>query len=417
MKKSTPLTSYALTIIGILSALLLLSSPALAFPQNSQQQQSPKLFKLTSKNPTDRKMAVYYLAETGNPKLVKKFCQMLMNDKSADVRATVAERLGDYYYTNKEAENCLLKALKKEKNKSVIKNIVYALSKFDDPKAGKVLCKFLNSQDPDIRKTAIVGLIKFKGLGDKQLFALLKKDQNPDERILIAKILGMHKYKPAEKYMEKLLKSPNPQDVLVALKYFKYNPNKKVNKTIEKILHNTENQQIEEAAFDVLVASNDPSFYNTIETYLLRPDFQRQFAFRLPTFKNGVPKKVLLLLLKSNSPISKVAALTYIGEHKLKGYCNYIEQNVYSKNADVQSAAIWALGKTNCKDAAKILCDVIANYDLDDDIRANAAQALTFLPKKTLKKNLDLIKEVYKNEFLDDIKDTIMKAIRKATSS
>ncbi|SMP19601.1 HEAT repeat-containing protein [Desulfurobacterium pacificum] len=415
MKNPTP-TSYILTIIGILTTLFL-SPVAQAFPQGSQQVQSPKLFKLNSSDPTERKLAVYYLSESGNPQLVKKFCEMLLNDKSTDVRATVAERLGDYYYTNKEAENCLLKALKKEKNKAVIKNIVYAISNFDDVKAGKVLCRFLNSKDPDIRRTAIVGLIKFQGLCDKQLFELLKKDKNADEKVLLARILGMHKYKPAKPYMKKLLKSPKPEDVLAALNFFKYYPDKTVNKTVEKILRNTEDQKIEEAAFDVLVASNDPAFYSTIETYLLQPQFQKRFALRLPSFKGNIPPKVLKLLLQSDDTTSRIAALTYIGEHKLKGYCDYVKQNVYNKSADVQAAAIWALGKAGCQDAVKILCDIISNYNLDDDVRANAAQALSFLPKKTLKKNLNLIKEVYKNEFLDDIKDTIMKAIKKATSS
>ena len=401
--------AYLLTLLTALFVLFA-SKNALSF-------QNPQLFKLKSKDPTERKLAVYYLAEEKDPKLVKTFCQMLLEDKSKDVRATVAERLGDFYTDNKEAENCLLKALKKEKNQAVIRNIVYAISNFSDKKAGKVLCSLLDSQDPEIRSTAIAGLIKFKGVCDKKLFSLLKRSKNPEEKVLIAKTLGIHQYKPAKQYMEKLLKSRKEENLIIALNFFKYYPAKEIAPKVEKILKNTENKQIEELAFDVLVISNNPLVYKTVKLYLLQPEFQKRFALRLPTFKTKLPPHILKLLLQSDNPTSRIAAFTYIGEHKLKNFCPEIEKNLFNKNMDVQSAAIWALGKTNCSNAVRLLCTIITNYDLSDDIRANAAQSLLYLPKETLKRNLKLIKKAYENEFLDDIKDTLLKAVKKATSS
>ncbi|ADY73151.1 PBS lyase HEAT domain protein repeat-containing protein [Desulfurobacterium thermolithotrophum DSM 11699] len=389
--------------------LFLSISPIVA---NANSANELKIFKLNDPDPAVRKAAVFYLSQTGDPAYIPKFCEMLLKDKNEEVRAAAADGLGNF--DDKRAEDCLLKALKKEKSERVKESIVSALVDFDDKKVGKLMCKLVDSKNPNIKRYALMALLQYKGLCDKKIFKLLKQENKSDLRTKFAEILGIHQYKPAKNYMMKLLNSRKDEDKLVALTYFKYYPTGDIVPKLEKILTKSTNEDLKSLAFDALIATDHQNAYKLIKKLLIKPTFKKKFALRLATIKTNLPPSVINSLIDDSDDITKIALLTYIGKHKLTNYCNFIEKNVYSKSNDVQAAAIWALGQVDCKDSVKILYELITNLELDDTIRKNAAIALANLNPKELKKNVKLIKKAYDNEIFDDIKDILKRALKKA---
>ncbi len=385
---------------------------------SGSQVDKTQLFKLNSSDPVIRKSAVFYLSQTGDRSLVPRICKVLLKDSNPDARSTAAQGLGDL--GGKEAEKCLLEALKKEKNQSVKESIVASLATFDDRKLSGLMCKLAFSNDPNIRDSALNALIQYgENPCDARLLKKLKSTKDQKERVEIAQILGFHRYRPARNYMLKLLKSGNRNDKIVALTYFKYYPSGDAVPYLEKILTKSPDEKLNSLAFDVLIATDDSRAYNLIQKLLINPDFKKKFSFRLATLKINLPDSIIRYLINDsksgNNTVMKVALLSYIGNHHLNKYCDFIKEELYSPSDDVRAAAIWALGRTNCSNSVRMLCEIIMNLSIDDSIRKDAASALTHLKPEILRKNLDLLEEAYKNEIFDDIKDLIEKAIEKAT--
>ena len=401
------------------TALLFALSMSVAPIASGSQVDKTQLFKLNSSDPAVRRAAVYYLSQTGDRSLVPRICEVLLKDNNPDVRSTAAQGLGDL--GGKEAEKCLLKALKREKNQGVEESIVASLVTFNDKKLSRLMCKLAFSKDPNIRDSALTALIQYgENPCDARLLKELKSTKDYGEKVKIAQVLGFHHYKPAKNYMLKLLKSGNTNDKIVALTYFKYYPLGDTVPYLEKILTKSPDEKLNSLAFDVLIATDDQRAYNLIQKLLINPEFKKEFSFRLATLKINLPDSIIRYLINdsksSNNTVMKVALLSYIGNHHLSKYCNFIKEKLYSPSDDVRAAAIWALGRTNCSDSVRMLCEIIMNLSIDDSIRKDAAAALTHLKPEILRKNLDLLEEAYRNEIFDDIKDLIEKAIKKATA-
>lgn len=390
--------------------LLITFYPVIANANSS----SLSLFKLNSANPVARKMAVFYQSQTSSS-CIPKLCKVLLNDKDEDVRATAASGLANFN-SNKEAEDCLLAALRKEKSRKVRESIVAALVNFnDDRKVGKLMCSLLrSSKDPVIKKNALLALFPYRGLCDEEIYKISKQPKGSNFRKEAAEILGAHNYEPSKNYMMKLLKSKDDEDKAVALSYFKYSPSLRILPALKEILMESNNESLKSLAFDALLATGDRKAYKFINRLLIVPSFRRQFVIRLAAIKVNLPSYVINSIISSNDEMTRIALVTYMDNHKLINYCNFIKKNVYSKSSNIKAAAIWALGHVNCKDRINILSSVVENLGFSDSIRKAAAIALANLNPEELRRNAKLIKDDYNNEILDDIKDILKKALVKA---
>lgn len=373
-----------------------------------------KIFNINSSNPGLKEAAIFYASKTKNLDYEPKICSLLINSKLSNIRNTAAQALCQYQ--NPYAEECLLKALKLERDKNVREEIVLSLTNFTDTKISKCMCKLLNDHDAKIKHYALTSLENFKNSCNQKISTIVKSpNTNYKLKLLASQVLGMHKYKTIQGYMLKLLSSKNIKSQKVAMKYFKFYPNPATIPVIKRILNsNIVNNSYKMLAFNTLISLNNLKAIEAIKNLFLLPQYRKALAWKLPVLKAKLPKGIIDELIHDNRPIVRIALLTYLGRQKIKNYCNFIKKNIYSKNPNITVAAMWATSKIQCPKGIKNLSVIIANMNNNDSMRKLAAKDICKFSPERLRANREVLKELYDDEIFDDIKAIIAEALNKA---
>ncbi|SNR73363.1 HEAT repeat domain-containing protein [Desulfurobacterium atlanticum] len=371
-------------------------------------------FDINSKNPQDRILAIVYLSRIKDPSNVNKFCEILIKDKNEKVRKTAAEALG-YYPFSFRAKSCLLKAFEKDKSNTVKEAVLSALESFNEDDLGKLYCEVLKGKFSDnLKKEALRGLSKYTEC-KKEIDKILRSG---DKKLLKSALFTVSFRQEDFPEVEKYLQSGDSNIRNLAVKYYlTHRPSKKILKNLESRLLIETDPSIKAAVLEVLITNGVLLEKDIVLSVLSNEEVKKAFALRLPFIRNKeISKDIIDSFLQSDDPVVVSAALTYMGRSGDKEYCPILKKFLFKKDESLKKAAIWSMANIGCEDGIDYVLSIISDLNNDDNLRLSAAKNLLIFKPSELSKKKDMIKAVYKNEVLDDIRDVLRLVLQKASN-
>ena len=137
--------------------------------------------KTQEKDPLIRHRLNQALARSGLSTVVVDLLNSLKSDSDIVVRQGAAQELGNYT-NNLDVVKELAQSAKKETDSSVRTACLLSLSVSQSEEATKSLEKFLNDNDPQIRRVVAVGLKRQNTISSKKLLKKLQSDPDEDVR-------------------------------------------------------------------------------------------------------------------------------------------------------------------------------------------------------------------------------------------
>lgn len=351
------------------------NSPPISDTEQTTRSLTSILSDLKSDNWNTRSLALAELSNLGYREAIPEVRKML-NDPSPIVKGSAAICLGEFQ--DKASLDPIIGLFSdKEIPREVL---VDALKRMKDPRGGKSILPFLNSEDSTLRLLVVDALfgMNARSLG-KDILMMATKNKDPEKDKTFAMALGKLEVREAEDYLIQIAgrekESPTLAATLLAMGRIK---SKKSIPVLAQALGGVFPKGRENASIS-LKSIKDKSSLPLLYPFLRNPDPEIRYlsAEVISEIPDPETTKVIETILNTKMEIFYGASCLLAGQLRLKEHRNRIEEILQDKNVPEREIVAQSLGWMGEKASVPILISVLE--ESQGEGRYGAAWALGIL--------------------------------------